>query len=187
MISRLLAAAGLIAAIVAGYFLVDRARQSGVAPQAERPAKEDPGFVARNAEIIETGPDGRPVYTLRASTIRQPPNEQTVLLESVNLELRDEEGNLWTAQAQRGHILRDAARINLEGSVHVVGKLRDAPNPLNFTTEQVAFDTREEVVRTESPVTLDWGGRKLQARGLVASLKDHRVQLESQVHGIFPP
>ena len=54
-----------------------------------------------------------------------------------------------------------------------------------MTTESLAFDTNEQVVATRDPVTLVMTGRKLDAQGMVANLKEHRVQLESAVHGSF--
>ena len=42
-------------------------------------------------------------------------------------------------------------------------------------------------ITTHDPVTLLMSGRQLHAQGLVASLKERHVQLESAVHGSFQP
>lgn len=188
MIYRVLAALAVIAVIATGFLLAERRQARSARPAGDEPTTVDAGYAARNAEIVETGSDGRPLYTLRASTIRQLPNDETVALEDVWMEFRDTSGNVWTARADHGRILEDAAHVRLRGAVQVSGVLPGAGGQqARITTEQLSFDTRSEIVRTHAPVRLDWSGRQLSALGLVASLKAHHVRLESNVHGLFPP
>jgi LPS export ABC transporter protein LptC len=56
-----------------------------------------------------------------------------------------------------------------------------------ISTEHLAFDTNAQIVATRDPVTIRMSGRELDAQGLVASLKERHVQLESAVHGSFRP
>jgi LPS export ABC transporter protein LptC len=77
--------------------------------------------------------------------------------------------------------------VQLDGDVHVAGTLPGTDEPVEITSEHLAFDTGEQVVTTQAPVTIVMSGRELEARGLIASLKERHVHLESAVHGAFLP
>ena len=79
----------------------------------------------------------------------------------------------------------DRGVVQLAGDVHVNGTLPGSGEPTQITSEHLAFDTNAQVVSTQSPVTIVMTGRELQARGLVANLKERHVHLESAVHGSF--
>src|SRR5688572_14944242 len=145
------------------------------------------GYAARDAEIVETGKDGRPIYTVKAAMVRQSLNSEVINLDDVRMEFRGTDGNLWTARADQGQILQDAANVHLTGSVSVSGMLPGSQEPATITTDWLSFDTVAEIVKTQAPVMLDWSGGTLRGLGLVASLKAKTVRLESNVHGSFPP
>src|SRR4029077_2048096 len=84
-----------------------------------------PGYAARKARLIQTGPDGQPLYTLDAAQIQQQPNQGTVDLQQVLLGFRDTSGNAWTARADRGQLSQGSGVVQLEGDVQVVGALPD--------------------------------------------------------------
>jgi LPS export ABC transporter protein LptC len=77
--------------------------------------------------------------------------------------------------------------IDLSGDVHVSGVLPGTDQPADISSERLSFDTRTDVVSTEDPVTFVWAGRQIHSMGIIASLKDSHVQLESAVHAIFQP
>ncbi|TLZ17783.1 MAG: LPS export ABC transporter periplasmic protein LptC, partial [Gammaproteobacteria bacterium] len=108
-------------------------------------------------------------------------------LEQVRLGFRDSTGNQWNARADRGELAQASGVVELEGGVHVAGVLPDSGQPAEIATERLDFDTRAQIIATEDPVTLVVSGRELHALGLIASLKERRVQLESSVHGSFLP
>jgi len=185
MIYRLLAILALVALIV-GVVVLSGPQRESAAPATVGPL-HDPGYAARKARLIQTGPDGQPLYTLDAAQIQQQPNQGTVDLQQVLLGFRDTSGNTWTARADRGQLAQGSGVVQLEGDVQVVGALPDSGEPAEISTEHLSFDTQAQIVTTHDPVTLLMSGRKLHAQGLVASLKERHLQLESAVHGSFLP
>ena len=190
MIYRVLGVLLGVAAIAAAWVLLDRKQLMDAieptAPQArEKPAV--PGYSARHAEIVETGKDGRPMYIVRAETVRQIPAEQSVMLETVRMELRDDTGQRWTARADYGQIFQVSEDIQLTGDVLVSGTFKGTKDAAEISTQHLSFDTQDSIVTTQSPVTLNWAGRRMESKGLVANLKDQSLRLESSVHGIFNP
>jgi LPS export ABC transporter protein LptC len=147
----------------------------------------DLGYGALKAHLVQTGADGKPVYTLDAARIQQQPDQGVVNLEQVQLGFRDDSGDMWTARAARGALAQNSGIVSLEGDVHVDGVLPGSEERAEISTQHLAFDTRSQVVATRDPVTIVMTGRQLNAEGLVASLKERHVQLESAVHGSFLP
>ncbi len=183
MIYRFFAILTIVAVIVASLLL---ARQQGAAPTSARVQENafNEGYSATDASLIETGTDGRPLYTLDAATVRQLPNEGQVQLTQLRMSFRDTDGNPWTVTADRGDLEQAAQQVQLAGNVQVSGIL-PASGSAQISTAALSVDIRGYIVSTREPVQMIWSGRPLSAVGLIANLKDHRVQLESAVHGTF--
>jgi LPS export ABC transporter protein LptC len=176
----------IVLTIVAGIYVLGRGGSvSNERTTADKPI-EEPGYAARNAEVIETGDDGRPMYTLVSDRIRQHPNDNRVQLDAPRMTFVASDGNTWYVRARSGQIREDGAHVELFGDVHVNGRLPGADAPAVIDTSILTFDTRAEVVRTHAPVSLDWNGRKLSGTGLIAKLPTHQIKLESRIHGSFP-
>jgi LPS export ABC transporter protein LptC len=184
MTYRVVALLAVLALIVGIVLLSGPQHEATALTTPERPL-HDPGYSAMNARLIQTGADGRPVYTLDAAQIQQQPNNGLVDMQQVQLGFRDSSGNEWTARSLRGELAQNSGIVQLDGDVHVAGILPGTDETAEITSQHLAFDTNAQVVSTNDPVTLVMSGRKLDARGLVASLKERHVQLESAVHGSF--
>lgn len=177
----------VLVALIATLIVLSGPQRGPALPTAVERTAQEPGYAARNAQLVQTGPDGRPLYTLDAAQIREQPADDTVLLDQVQLGFRDQSGGQWTARAQHGELGQDTGVVQLEGDVHVVGTLPRSQDPAEITTQHLAFDTRAQLLTTHDPVSFNVAGHHLYGTGLVASLKERRVQLESDVHGTFPP
>lgn len=185
MTYRLLALLALAVLIVGIVVLSGTQRE--ITPATTVGPPRDAGYSALKARLVQTGPDGKPVYTLDAARIQQQPDQGVVNLEQVQLGFRDDSGDLWSARSERGALAQNSGIVSLEGDVHVDGVLPGTEERAEISTQHLAFDTHSQVVATRDPVTIVMTGRQLHAEGLVASLKERHVQLESAVHGSFLP
>jgi LPS export ABC transporter protein LptC len=175
-----------VVAVIIGSLLLSR--QEG-APQTTTVAQSDAneGYSARDAQLWETGANGRPLYTVDAALIRELPRHDTVRLTRVSLSFLDPSGNKWLATADRGEIVRGSGQVQLAGHVHVTAAVQKGRAPILIRTAALTFDSHTDRVSTADPVTLLWAGQQLDAKGLIVSLKTHRLQLESQIHAIVTP
>ncbi len=187
MILRAFAAAAVIALLAIAWLALHGQQNGAVAPAAAAVAAQSPGYSARDAVLIETGADGLPMYTLRAAEIRQQPASRTALLAQVEMQFRDAAGQVWHGRANEARVSDQASEVDLTGAVTLSGLLPGTTEPARISTDRLSVDTRAEVVETKDPVTLDWGGQQIRARGLLAQLREQRVQLESNVHGRYAP
>jgi LPS export ABC transporter protein LptC len=173
--------------LIAGLLLFSGPQREAVAPTTAGVAASDPGYAALNARLVQTGPDGQPLYSLDAARISQQPDDDLVQMTQVRMGFRTATGEQWTAHADRGQLGQDTGVVQLDGNVHVAGLLPGSQDQAEIATERLSYDTRAQVVATPEPVTLTVSGRELHAEGLQARLKEGRVQLESAVHGSYLP
>jgi len=185
MIYRIFAALVFIVVIGGTILLGGPQSETTATTVVEEP--HDPGYAARDAQLVQTGPDGHPLYTVDADVIRQQPNDDTVQLEHATLGFYDANGALWTARGDEGQVGQDTGRVELSGNVHVDGTPQGTTQPAQITTQRLAFDTNTKIVSTKDPVTLTWSGQEMKSKGMRATLNDGRVQLESSVHGKAVP
>jgi len=184
LIYRIFSILAIVAVIVGSIYLGRALGPDSTPPPAEaRP--DELGYSARDAEVVETGDDGRALYTLNAGRIQQTASTGLVKMMVVRMRLRDSENKEWKLSAEEGQMPQDASKVELFGDVRVAGLLPGTDQDAEIRTRLLSFDTRQEIVSTHAPVTLSFSGRELKANGLVASLKDRRVKLESSVHAIF--
>jgi len=186
MISRLLPLLAVVVLIIALVVFSGGQRETATVTTAPGPP-HDPGYSARDARLVQTGADGAPMYTLDAAQIQQQPNRGIIDMRQVQLGFRDTSGNQWTAHAQRGELGQETGVVMLYGDVHVSGIVPGTQDAIEIMSQRLEFDTNAQVASTQEPVTILMSGRKLDATGMIASLKDRRVQLESTVHGTFLP
>jgi lipopolysaccharide export system protein LptC len=186
MMYRVIAIVAFVALFV-GVVVLSGGERQGAAPVTVGGRPQDPGYSAKQARLIQTGTDGQPLYTLDAAQVQQQPEQGIVNMQQVVLGFKDAAGDQWTARAARGQLAQNSGIVQLEGAVHVTGIVPGTEEPADITSEHLAFDTNSQVVTTRDPVTLLMSGRKLDAQGMVANLKERRVQLESAVHGTYSP
>lgn len=172
-------------AIVTASVLLGGVQREAVSPTTIDEKAGDLGYAARKARIIETGTDGRPLYTIDADLINEPPKSTTILAQQVTVGMRDSAGNEWTSRAEHGELGQDTGQIELSGNVRVSGVLSGIDEQANMATEKLLVDTRAQTITTDQPVTLTLSGHEIKAKGLAANLKDGLVHLESNVHGTY--
>jgi LPS export ABC transporter protein LptC len=186
MMYRLVALLAGLALVVGLVLLSGPPREPVVTSSAGAPAR-DPGYAALGARLVQTGADGQPLYSIDAARISQQPDDNAVQLTQVQMGFRAAGGQQWTARADHGELGQDTGVVQLDGNVHVAGLLPGTQDQAEISTGHLSFDTHAQVVATPDPVTLTVSGRELHAHGLLARLKEGRVQLESAVHGSYLP
>ncbi len=185
MIFRILAALLFVAIIVGSFWLGGEQRET-TATTTVQASDAELGYSARNATLVETGTDGLPIYTLNANVIRQHPGDG-VEFEQVHLVFRDADGQMWKGRADQGELTTETGKVDLAGNVHVNGLLPGSAQLADLATEKLSVDTHEDIISTAEPVTVNSIGRQLKSKGMVATLKEHHLVMESNVRGTFSP
>jgi LPS export ABC transporter protein LptC len=175
------AAAAVLMAVALGL-LVWRGRETAEPAGAAAGATVDPGYIATNAEIIQTGADGRPLYRLEARRVEQSRAGAEIQVTEPRLSYQEGSGPQWTLRADTGILPPDAGRADLAGSVYAVATRPDEL-PLEIRTDRLSVDMDRQLVTTAEPVSIAWGRDHVTAVGMRADLKADTLRLESRVHG----
>jgi lipopolysaccharide export system protein LptC len=195
---RPLAYVAIIGVVAVAYY-IGRSGRGDDAEALGAGLAPDPGYAARDAEVIETGYDGRERYRLNASVIRQ--QTETAVIELEQLHMNYHPGaqarvpgeatvpaasdEVWHLTSDRGQVRADGDDVLLSGNVRVTGPAPGSGEPLSLTTSELRINTPTEFIETEAPVRLRWSGHELLARGMEADLKAGTLRLESEVNGRF--
>lgn len=170
--------------VIAGLWAWHAPRRSATdaAATAGSPVAEELGFVAVDAELIETGSDGVPLYRLRAQRIAQQRPDAAVSLEGPQLSYDDRAQGLWSLHAERGSLSADRQSVSFEGAVQARRTQPRAP-AVDLRTETLQVDLQQRVADTASPVTLEWGRARLTAGGLHADMASGLIALTGNGRG----
>jgi LPS export ABC transporter protein LptC len=196
--SRPLGYIAIIGVVALAYFIGRLGRGDNGTDETARETP-DPGYAAHDAEIIETGYDGRERYRLNAKVIRQQTEAGTIELETLEMNYHPgaqpdiagesrpvaADKEVWRLTSDRGLVRADGDDVQLEGNVRVTGSAPDSGMPLSFTTTELRINTPTEFIETRAPVRFNLSGYELLAKGLTADLKAGTLRLESDVHGQF--
>ncbi len=175
----------VVIGVIIGIFALSNGPNLSSPQATTGPPAEAPGYAARDAQVVETGEDGRPLYTLNAEQVRQHPDDNRIQLDAPRLVYIASDGTPWHAQARSGQIRDDGVLVELFGDVHLNGQPAGTTSAAVVDTSILSFDTHAEVASTHAPVTSDWNGQKLSGVGLTVNLNDGSLKLESRVHGRF--
>jgi len=189
----------VVLAVLAGAYFIGRAGRGDNGADTIATSPPDPGYTARDAEVIETGYDGRERYRLNARAIHQQNVTAAIDVEQLSMDYHPgaqaqvpgeapagrAAGEVWHLKSDRGQIRADGDDVELSGNVVVDGQAPGSNEPLSLSTETLRINTPTEFIETKSPVKLLWSGHELNAVGLQADLKAGTLRLESEVHGEF--
>ena len=158
----------------------------------------DPGYAAHDAEVIETGYDGRERYRLKAAVIRQQTESGVIDLERLDMHYHRtaqagvdgsrsgvDAGEVWHLTSDHGLVREEGNDVELRGNVRVTGPPQGGVEPLSLTTQTLRINTPTEFIETDDTVKLRWNGHEIDARGMRADLKAGTLRLESDVNGHF--
>jgi LPS export ABC transporter protein LptC len=198
--SRALRYVAAIAVIGVAYFIGVRGSDDNETDAANA-TSPDPGYAARDAQLIETGYDGRERYRLDARVIRQRTDSSVIELEDLamnyHIESQDQAGaaapatkaspEVWHLTSDRGEVRSNGDDVQLNGNVRITGPAPGTGEPLSLTTDNMRINTPTQFIETKATVKLRWSGHEINARGMEADLKAGTLRLESDGHGHFFP
>ena len=177
----------MVAVVAGGALLLNLLAGSPDDATESAAAADERGYYLTDARLTELGADGRPRVVVRASSIEQQLADQSVHLARIELDYTTQKQGEWRVTADRGRMPSDRGSLLLEGNVLVVGAAERSAGQAIIRTDELAYDTRTNVVQTAAPVTVDFGPHQLRGRGMRVGLNQGTLRLESNVYGQFNP
>lgn len=151
----------------------------------EREARHEPDYHFGDPRITRFGADGTIDLALTARHAVHYPDDDTVVLDDIRVEVEDRDGATWTMRADLGSAPLQGDVVALAGAVRIARPAADGEAPVELATERATLDTRAERISTADEVLLTHGANRVRAVGLVADLRDGRITFKSQVRGTY--
>jgi len=177
----------MVAVVAGGALLLKMLAGSPDDATESTTAADEGGYYLNDAKLTELGADGRPRVVVRARSIEQQLTDQSVRLAQLELDYTTQKQGEWHVTADRGRMPSDHGSLQLEGNVLVVGAAERSEGKAVIRTDELAYDTRTNVVQTAAAVTVDFGPHQLRGRGMRVGLNQGTLRLESNVNGQFKP
>jgi LPS export ABC transporter protein LptC len=145
-------------------------------------ARDERGYYLDSATLTEMGPERRPKVVIKARLIEQLRGDDSIAMHDLAIDYATAAAGPWTMTAKHGRMPADRNSVLLSGDVTLRGR-----DGAVVRTDQLNYDTVENLVSTAEAVTIEFGPHRLAARGLRADLNAGSLQLESAINGSFNP
>ena len=185
MSPRSVLAVSLLSLTAAGSWYVARINQ-GTDEEIVVTESAQRGFYLKSARILGTGPDGNRLYEIRAEHAEEQLDGR-IEFRDVRFDYTPDAAVPWTVDADSAIILPNEQRVQLRGHVRAVSSQGFAAEDTEIRTQYLELDPNRYVAETEERVQIRIGSRSLTATGMLASLDQNRLELKSNVSGIFVP
>lgn len=186
----------IIALLALGAGAVWIARQSGGSANTVETADAPPDvaydYEAHDVVVRQMGVDGQLQYQIDAAEIHQEPDTGQIAARALTL-YHDPPGtepggpNRWTLTADTGVLPAGDGIVTLAGTVRAQGRPAQGKAALSVATERMRYDIHKQEISSDTNVSLNWGGNRLNGRSLRANVRTGDVALESEVHGTLSP
>lgn len=173
----------LVATALASSYLLSSFREDE--EKTEKP-KLSMAYYLDKASLTGTGPDGEVMFQVWTKRAAQSMDDTSIDMETVRLVYGPPTALPWEVRANEGRIPPDISRIELRGNVVAISAAEGQP-PTVIRTERLDVNPTTRDASTDADVTLEFGGRVVDATGMQANFETNDVQLLSNVHGRFLP
>ncbi len=172
-----------IAALASWYVARDNGDRAP-SPAAARPLNR--GYYLEDARILGTDSTGSLLYEIRAEYAEQQSDER-IRFSEVVIEYSPAMDIPWSIRADTALLAPDEQRVLLEGNVRAISKDGFSGDETEVLTSSLSLDPEQSVVETDDRIRIRIGDRSLTGTGMLASLKENRMEIRSNVSGRFIP
>jgi lipopolysaccharide export system protein LptC len=172
----------VLAVAAAASWYLTRQNRGTAAPQPQNIVNR--GYYLKSARILGTGPDGSLLYEIRADRAEQK-EDDSIEFTDVSVRYSPQSDVPWTVIADTATIGQDHQHVILQGNVLAVSSEGFSGDQTEIATQHLELDPETYVAETDDRVHIRIGSRSLSATGMLASLKENRLQLRSNVSGKF--
>jgi LPS export ABC transporter protein LptC/lipopolysaccharide transport protein LptA len=156
----LLAALVLLVVGVVGLFMFGKAGQRRDKPATAEETGGSKGMTLIGEDFDYTFTDGaRPVFHIKGESIKAD-REGTIYLDRVGVTLWDRQGRVFHLESRKASFNRESNEGQLQGNVVVRG-----PNELELRTARLNLQEKGDVVMSETPVEILYGGKYVAHAG----------------------
>ncbi|GMR16986.1 MAG: hypothetical protein BMS9Abin32_035 [Gammaproteobacteria bacterium] len=185
MSARHLSATVLLTIAAAGtWYLANSLAQQEIAVTSGSVAGE--GFYLRSARVLGTDDSGQLLYSIEAEYAEQF-GKDAIEFRNVRIQYSASAGVPWTLAADTAWIGADRRLIELSGNVTAVSNNGFSGRVTEIRTPYLTLAPDTFRAETDQRVQIRIGSRSLTATGMLALLRENKLQLKTNIRGKFVP
>lgn len=174
----------LAIALVSRWLLTTvEAPSSRVSPEA----RHDPDYYMVNFKITAYQPSGKPAYHLDAAHMNHYPDDDTITMQELKLDYRDDENQNWITTANNGIAYQNIEVLQLKGNVILKGQSSQMNQPIKIATESLRIDFPHKHASTEAYVKIYNKYSTITAKGMDLDMATGHLSLLSEARGHYVP
>ena len=174
----------LTAGALGSWYLVQTNKSRDVEQQPAEAAYR--GYYFKSARILGTGENGDPLYEIEADRAEQRPDKR-IDFTDVRIRYSPDHDIPWVVNADTATLREESPRIVLRGHVRATSSGGDESDETEIRTQYLELDPEQFVAETDERVQIRVGARSLTATGMLASLREDRIELKSNIRGKIAP
>jgi lipopolysaccharide export system protein LptC len=153
------------------------------------PESQTPVLTLKRLHAVRMTAAGRREFTIEAHRLWQLAGPGGVRLERPELDWYQPDGQTreWRLRGEWGWVSADRQTLLLEGEVVVDRTAESGRSPVTLLTRDVRVRPTEHYLETAAPTRAVTPGGELRAVGARAWLDQERVELLSEVRGVYEP
>ena len=144
------------------------------------------GYYLKSARILGTAENGVLLYAIEADLAEQRA-DQSIDFTDVSIRYSPDSNIPWTVNADSATLSEGSPRIVLRGHVRATSSGSVDEDETEIRTQYLELDPERFVAETEQRVQIRIGARSLTATGMLASLRDNKIELKSNIRGKIAP
>lgn len=155
--------------------------------RADGTLRHDPDLIVENFRARKLGEDGRVLYTLVARKMVHYPDDDSSLLETLDLDAYQPRQPRVNITADRGRLEMGGDRVWVEGNVVVKRDAAERAEPLRIVTDRLLVLPDEGIARTSSEVVMESPSGRTTAAGLELNNTERTLRLTGVRATYKPP
>ncbi len=150
---------------------------------------QEPVLVIQKFRAVRMTVAGLREYVLEAPLLKQLPDKLGTQVEQPQMDWYQPDGQTreWRLRSGQGWIASDQKQIRLEGEVVMTRTVESGQPPVTLTTRDVLVRPDIHYAETAAPARAVTPGGELRAVGMRAYLDQERLELLSEVRGVYEP
>lgn len=155
--------------------------------RASTTASHDPDYYMVNVKITVYQPNGKPAYHLDAAHMNHYPDDDTITMQNLNLNSRDEKNLEWNATADKGTAYQNIEVLQLDGNVILKGQGTQPKQIMTIETNSLRIDFPHKRASTQSNVKIFGKNSTITAKGMELDMEAGHLTLSSDARGHYVP
>ncbi|MBT8092524.1 MAG: LPS export ABC transporter periplasmic protein LptC [Gammaproteobacteria bacterium] len=174
----------LTAGALGSWYLVQANKSGDVEQRSGETAYR--GYYLKSARILGTGENGEPLYQIEADRAEQR-TDKRIDFTDVRIRYSPDHDIPWVVNADTATLQEESPRIILRGHVRATSSGSDESDETEIRTQYLELDPEQYIAETDERVQVRVGARSLTATGMLASLRENKIELKSNIRGKIAP